>query len=149
MEVEITSDVENELLNRREVRCLFRGLYGHLSRADAIAAASKKLQVSKKGVYVLSIDGGFGTRDAKGLFYVYHNEEDAVKDLPKYILKRNAVTEAATKEAKAQPEKPKEKMVNAEPPKEEKPEQGETKTPEKPDEKLEESSKGSSEEPKE
>ncbi len=118
MEVEVTSDIEHELLGRREVQCLFRSVYGHLSRSDAVQAVSKKIKVTDKAVYVISIDGEYGIRDAKGLFYIYGSEEDAEKDLPKYILKRNAGPAAAPEEAKAQPETSGEKKAEPEKPEE-------------------------------
>jgi ribosomal protein S24E len=175
VEVEVTSDIRNELLGRREVQCLIRSVYGHFSRSDAVQAVSEKLKATDKAVYAISIDGGSGTRDAKGLFYIYSNEEDAEKDLPKYILKRNAGPAAAPEEAKAKPETPEAKKAEPEKPEESKdqpktteekaePEKPEQAKPEKPKgeevkaepeetktqpEKPEESSKEPSEAPKE
>lgn len=108
MEVEITSDIENKLLGRREVECIFRNASGGISRFAAVQSVSKKMKAISKKVYAISIDGGYGTRDVKGLFYIYGNEEDAKRDLPEYILKRNAAKAEAAEESAAQPEKPEE-----------------------------------------
>lgn len=107
--MEVVSDTENILLNRREVCCIFKDGHGHVSRLDAVQAVSQSLKVGdKKKVYVVSMDGKSGVRDFKGVFYIYDSEEVAKRDLPEYILKRNSAKEAAAEEAKAEP-KPKEK----------------------------------------
>ncbi len=152
MEVEVTSDIEHELLGRREVQCLFRSVYGHLSRSDAVQAVSEKIKVTNKAVYVISIDGEYGIRDAKGLFYIYGSEEDAEKDLPKYILKRNAGPAAAPEEAKAQPKTSEEKKAEPEKPEEAKdqPKTTEEKAePEKPEQAKPEKPKGEEAKPEE
>ncbi len=105
VEVEITSDKENTLLNRREVRCFIPGVYGHLSRSEVLMAVSQKIKVDRKKIYAISIQGEFGTRDAKVLCYIYDREEDAAKDLPSYILKRNAASEDKPNVKEPQPKK--------------------------------------------
>ena len=92
MEIDVSSDKENLLLGRREVKCIFRGSYGHFSRIDAVQALSKKIKITNKKVYVVSIDGKSGSRDGKGLFYIYDNENNAKKDISEYILTRNNPT---------------------------------------------------------
>ena len=92
MDIEISSDKENLLLGRREVKCIFIGSYGHFSRIDAVQALSKKIKITNKKVYVVSIDGKSGSRDGKGLFYIYDNENNAKKDISEYILTRNKPT---------------------------------------------------------
>lgn len=115
MEIEVTNDNENLLLGRREVECLFKGTYGHFSRTDAVQAISKKINVTTKNVYVISIKGESGKRDAKGLFYIYNNEEVANKDISKYIINRNLpkknkpkeeTSSKTSKDKTAEPKKP-------------------------------------------
>lgn len=89
MDIEVSSDKENLLIGRREIECIFRGSYGSFNRNDAVQALSKKIKTTNKNVFVISIDGGSGTRDAKGLFYIYDNENNAKKDISEYILTRN------------------------------------------------------------
>ncbi|OHE51406.1 MAG: hypothetical protein A3K61_07245 [Thaumarchaeota archaeon RBG_16_49_8] len=106
MDIEVTSDIENKLLGRREVECVFRGTSGALSRSNAAQAVSKQMKASDKKVYTVLLKGAYGTMDLKGVFYIYNDDEAAKKDLQTYVLKRNGVvTEAAAEAAPA--EKPK------------------------------------------
>ncbi len=89
MEIEVTNDKENILIGRREVECIFKGNYGGFSRADAVQALSKKINATNKKIYSISIKGESGLCNAKGLFYIYDNEETASKDISKYIIDRN------------------------------------------------------------
>jgi|TARA_B100000315_G_scaffold186223_1_gene175540 small subunit ribosomal protein S24e len=89
MDIEVRSDKENLLFGRREVECIFRGSYGHFSRIDAVQALSKKIKTTHQKVFVISIHGQSGSRDAEGLFYIYDDENNAKKDIPDYILTRN------------------------------------------------------------
>ena len=89
MDIEISSDIENLLVGRREVKCIFRDSYGSFNRNDAIQALSKKIKATNKKVFIVSIDGESGSRDAKGLFYIYDDENNAKKDISDYILTRN------------------------------------------------------------
>lgn len=108
MDIEVTSDIENKLLGRREVECVFRGTSGAISRSDAAQAVSKQMKASDKKVYTVLLKGAYGTRDVKGMFYIYNDDEAAKKDLQTYVLKRNGVvTETAAAEV-APAEKPKE-----------------------------------------
>ncbi len=113
MDIEVTSDIENKLLGRREVECLFRGTSGAISRSDAAQAISKQMKASDKKVYTVLLKGAYGTRDVKGVFYIYNDDEVAKKDLQMYVLKRNGVvTETAAAEA-SPAEKPAEKPKEA------------------------------------
>lgn len=98
MEIEVINDKENVLLNRREVECLFKGNYGAFSRIEAVQAVSKKLNATNKNVYAISIKGESGLRNAKGLFYIYNNEEAAKKDISNYIINRNEPKKSDTTE---------------------------------------------------
>ncbi len=100
MDIEVTSDIENKLLGRREVECVFRGTSGAISRKDAAQAVSKQMKASDKKVYTVLLKGAYGTRDIKGVFYIYNDDKAAKKDLQTYVLKRNGViTEATAAEA--------------------------------------------------
>lgn len=102
MDIEVTSDIENKLLGRREVECVFRGTSGSLSRSNAAQAVSKQMKASDKKVYTVLLKGAYGTMDLKGVFYIYNDDEAAKKDLQTYVLKRNGVvTEAAAEAAPA------------------------------------------------
>ncbi len=79
MNIEINRDIENLLVGRREVECIFRDSYGSFNRNDAIQALSKEIKTTDEKVFVVSIDGESGSRDAKGLFYIYDNDDNAKK----------------------------------------------------------------------
>jgi len=89
MDIEVSSDKENLLVGRREVECIFRGSYGSFNRNDAIQALAKKVKATDKNVFVVFIDGESGSRDAKCLFYIYDDENNAKKDISDHILTRN------------------------------------------------------------
>jgi len=100
MEIEVLSDKQNILVNRREVSCIFKGDFGHISRQEAVKNISKTLNTQSQKVYLISLNGRSGTRDATGLFYIYENEKDATNDIPKYLLKRNTTKESKEAESK-------------------------------------------------
>ena len=100
MDIEISSDIENLLVGRREVKCIFRDSYGSFNRNDAIQALSKEIKTTDEKVFVVSIDGESGSRDAKGLFYIYDNDDNAKKDISDYILTRNKPVTPKTEKSK-------------------------------------------------
>ena len=144
-EIVTLEDRTNALLKRREVRCLFKGHAGKLSRNDAVNLISQQLQLDKKFVIPVTLKCETGRTDVKGTFYVYDDESLAKKHLPKYVFlrllskeERKKVREAEKAKAKkpeggAAPkaEAPKEKAEAKEEKKEVKEEK---KEPEKPKE---------------
>jgi len=106
MEVEVLSDKQNILVNRREVSCIFKGNFGHISRQEAVKNISKTLNTGNHKVYLISLEGKSGTRDATGLFYIYENEKAATNDIPEYLLKRNTPPETKESESKDKPVTP-------------------------------------------
>ncbi len=129
-------DRPNALLRRREVRCLFRGKAGKLSRNDAVSLVTQQLKLDKKFVIPVTLKCETGKADVKGIFYVYEDEGLAKKHLPKYVFlrllskeerKKVAETEKAkAKKPEAAPKKPKEAA-----PKEKKEAKEEKKEPDK------------------
>lgn len=92
-------DKDNRLLKRRELRCLFKGLAGKLSRKDAVEMLAKEHKLDKKFVIPISLKCETGANDARCTFYVYDDEDLAKKHLPKYIFMR-MLTEEERKKAK-------------------------------------------------
>ncbi|MHB1908838.1 MAG: eS24 family ribosomal protein [Nitrososphaerales archaeon] len=86
--LEITSDVENKLLGRRELKGTFRAANGFLTRQGAGEAIASKLGVSKENIVVVSLRGKFGVRDVKAEAYVFPKATDAKSQLPKYLMIR-------------------------------------------------------------
>lgn len=88
----ISKDVNNVLLNRREVSCIFKDMGGKLTRADAIKMLKEELNIDKI-VLPIKLSCESGKRDVKALFYIYDDESTAKKYLPEYIFKRLEVKE--------------------------------------------------------
>jgi ribosomal protein S24E len=151
-EIVTLEDKTNALLRRREVRCLFKGHAGKLTRNDAANLLSQQLKLDKKFVIPVTLKCETGRTDVKGTFYVYDDEGLAKKHLPKYVFlrllskdERKKVREAE----KAKAKKPEGAAPKAEAPKEEKAEakeekkevKEEKKEPEKPKEAPKEKAK--------
>ncbi len=87
-EIVTLDDRTNALLKRREVRCLFKGHAGKLTRIDAVNLLSQQLKLDKKFVIPVTLKCETGRTDVKGTFYVYDDEGLAKKHLPKYVFLR-------------------------------------------------------------
>ncbi len=106
-EIVTLEDRTNVLLKRREVRCLFRGKAGKLTRNDAVNLLTQQLKLDKKFVIPVILKCETGKADVKGTFYVYDDEGLAKKHLPKYVFlrllskeERKKIEEAQKAEAK-------------------------------------------------
>lgn len=81
-------DRKNSLLNRREVKALFKGAAGQLKKTDAAEKVAGQLNVDKKNVIPINLVCETGMTDVHAVFYVYDSEEEAKKQLPRYRLLR-------------------------------------------------------------
>lgn len=106
-EIVTLEDKTNALLRRREVRCLFKGQAGKLSRNDAISLLTEQLKLDKKFVIPITLKCETGKTDVKGTFYVYDDESVAKKHLPKYVFLRLLSKEERKKIAEAEKAKKK------------------------------------------
>ncbi len=95
--IEISSDSENELLSRRELTCVFRGASGLLTRQGAAEAISTKVSVAKESVQIVSLMGGFGTRDLKATAYIFSDPKDSKRQLSDYMRIRQLPKEERKK----------------------------------------------------
>jgi small subunit ribosomal protein S24e len=77
-------DRKNSLLNRREVKALFRGAAGKIKRTEAAEKIAGELQVEAKKVVPINIVCKTGMTDVHALFYIYDNEKDIETQLPRY-----------------------------------------------------------------
>ncbi len=114
-------DKTNALLKRREVKCLFKGHAGKLSRNDAVNLVTTQLKLDKKIVIPVTLECETGRTDVKGTFYVYDDETLAKKHLPKYVFLRLLSKEERKKIAEAEKAKAKAKKEGAAPKAEAKP----------------------------
>jgi small subunit ribosomal protein S24e len=96
-EVVTLEDRKNSLLNRREVKALFKGAAGKIKRAEAAEKIASQLNVDKKKVIPVNLICQTGMTDVNGVFYIYDDEKDAAKQLPRYRLLRTMPKEERKK----------------------------------------------------
>jgi small subunit ribosomal protein S24e len=96
-EVETLEDRRNSLLNRREVKALFRGAAGKIKRTEAAEKIASQLNVDKKQVIPVNLVCETGMTDVQAVFYVYDDEKEAAKQLPRYRLLRTLPKEERKK----------------------------------------------------
>ena len=87
-DVAMLEDRRNSLLNRREIKVLFRGAAGKINRNDAAEKIANQLNVNKKQVVPINLRCQTGMTDVRGVLYVYDDENEATKQLPRYRLLR-------------------------------------------------------------
>jgi len=79
----------SSLLNRQEVGVIFKNAAGRLNRSDATEIIAKQHNVDKKAVIPISMVCEKGKTDLRALFYLYRDENEALKQLPRYRVLRN------------------------------------------------------------
>ena len=96
-EVVTLEDRRNSLLNRREVKALFRGAAGKIKRTEAVEKMASQLSVDKKQIIPINIICETGMTDVHAVFYVYDDEKEAGKQLPRYRMLRTLPKEERKK----------------------------------------------------
>ena len=96
-EVVTLEDRKNLLLNRREVKALFKGAAGKIKRTEAAEKIAGQLNVDKKQVIPINLICATGMTDVRGVFYVYDDEKEATKQLPRYRMLRTMPKEERKK----------------------------------------------------
>jgi small subunit ribosomal protein S24e len=96
-EVALLEDHRNSLLNRREVRVLFRGAAGKINRNEAAEKIANQLSVNKKQVIPINLRCQTGMIDVHAIIYVYDDENEAARQLPRYRLLRTLSREERKK----------------------------------------------------
>ena len=96
-EVVTLEDRKNSLLNRREVKALFKGSAGRIKRTEAAEKIAGQLNVDKKQVIPVNLICATGMTDVRGIFYVYDDEKEAAKQLPRYRMLRTMPKEERKK----------------------------------------------------
>ncbi|MCK4319733.1 hypothetical protein KAW38_04135 [Candidatus Micrarchaeota archaeon] len=127
MKVEILSEKENGLLNRREIDVVLDYRGATPKKEEIRKAIVEKLGVNPEAMAVIKTRGEYGMNKIKARVHAYKTKENLLEVEEKYILMRNKLIEEKGEE------KPKE-----EPKKEEKKEVKEEKAEEKPSEKEKE-----------
>lgn len=96
-EIVTLEDRKNSLLNRREVKALFRGAAGKIKKTEAAEKIASQLNVDKKQVIPVNLVCETGMTDVRAIFYVYDDEKEAAKQLPRYRLLRTMPKEERKK----------------------------------------------------
>ncbi len=95
--IEICSDSESKLLSRREFTCVFRGASGLLTRRGAAEAIAEKVGVAMERVQIVSLMGGFGTRDLNASAYIFSQPNPSNSQLPEHLRIRQLPKEERKK----------------------------------------------------
>jgi len=106
--IEVTRDVKNPLLSRREITCNFKGLSGRLKKLEAVDMISKKFNLEGKVIIPILLKNDTGRPVVSGSFYVYEDEKLAKEHLKAAIFLR--IEKAKGGGAKAEDEAPAEKV---------------------------------------
>lgn len=96
-EVAMLEDRRNSLLNRREIKALFRGAAGKINRNEAAEKIANQLNINKKQVVPINLRCQTGMTDVHGILYVYDDENEATRQLPRYRLLRTLSREERKK----------------------------------------------------
>ena len=96
-EIVTLEDRKNSLLNRREVKALFKGAAGKIKKTEAAEKMACQLNVDKKQVIPVNLICHTGMTDVHAIFYVYEDEKEAAKQLPRYRLMRTMPKEERKK----------------------------------------------------
>ena len=85
----ILEDRPNSLLNRHEVKVIFKNSAGRIRRSEAAELIAHERATDKKLVIPVGMKCGKGKTDVHALFYVYSNEDDTRKHLPRHMHLRS------------------------------------------------------------
>ena len=86
--IEVTRDVNNPLLSRREITCNFKGLSGRLKKLEAADMISKKFNLEGKIVIPILLKNETGRPVVSGSFYIYEDEKLAKEHLKAAVFAR-------------------------------------------------------------
>jgi small subunit ribosomal protein S24e len=89
LEVVILEERNNALLNRREIKSLLKNSAGKIKRVDAADIIAKQLNVDRNLTIPINMKCETGKSDIHATLYIYNNEEDVKKHLPRYRILRN------------------------------------------------------------
>jgi small subunit ribosomal protein S24e len=93
LEVVILEEHDNTLLNRREIKSLIKNSAGKVKRAEAADIVAKQLNVNRNVIIPINMKSETGKSDIYATMYIYNNEDEAKKYLPRYRILRNMSNE--------------------------------------------------------
>jgi ribosomal protein S24E len=106
MEIKVTSDSNNALLNRREIGFYVLSENATPSRDSVKVELCKKLSLSPEATIVVNMSQEFGVKRCECTAHTYKDEATLKKLEPKHIQERLVKKEKGAKQAE-QAEKPK------------------------------------------
>jgi len=128
--IEITRDVKNILLARREITCTFKGLAGKLKKLEAVDVVSKHFKLDGKVIVPIILKNETGRPMVSGTFYIYDDEKLARQHVKLAIFERQDKAKAGGEKAEESKDAPAEKADEKKA--EDKPKKEEKKAEEKP-----------------
>jgi len=114
MELKITANTENKLLNRKEITFMVEQDNSTAKRDELTKELCKKLSLNPDSTIIVRIDQGFGRKESSGVAHSYQSKEQLEKYEPKHVLskvnkksvKKEGAEEPKAEEAKPEPHKP-------------------------------------------
>ena len=88
LQVVILEEHNNTLLDRREIKSVLKNCAGRVKRADAVGIVAKELNVDSNAIIPINMKCETGKSDVYATMYIYKNNEDAKKQLPRYRILR-------------------------------------------------------------
>lgn len=117
MEINVTSNKENKLLNRREIDFYVIQDGSTPSKNEIKTELCKKLNLDPESVMVVRVDQTTGLRQARGIAHAYSSKEQVEKFEPVHLVNRMKGIKGAKAPAEkkgATPAKKAEKVEKAE-----------------------------------
>ena len=97
MEFQITNEVENKTLERKELEFSGEGNRITPSREEVLDKLAERIAVRKEFIVIKSIRNLYGSHKFAGSAHVYTNKEKLQEVEPEYILKRGKSKKEAGK----------------------------------------------------
>jgi small subunit ribosomal protein S24e len=88
-EVVILEEHNNALLDRREIKTLLKNSAGRIKRIDAADMVARQLNIDRNVIIPINMKCKTGKSDIYATMYIYNNEDEAKKQLPRYRILRN------------------------------------------------------------
>ena len=99
MEIEIVNQRYNPLLEREEVEFIVKHPNEGIPSREVVKAKVSAMLNKDQNVVVLQyIKGSFGKHESEGRVHIYASPEEALKNEPKHILKRQGMLQEEEKE---------------------------------------------------
>jgi len=108
--IDVTRDVKNILLARREITCTFKGLAGKLKKLEAVDVVSKHFKLDGKVIVPIKLQNETGRPMVSGIFYIYDDEKLARLHVKPAIFERLDKAKAGGEKAEEVKEAPAEKV---------------------------------------